>query len=83
MRLSRFFISPYRFKWETRHQMKSGWFLFGLWNFGVLLPGWLLVLNGYSQPQMRQNFRCWSMLLMIGGLTLAAIQFLPPFFRRG
>ena len=62
---------------------KLGWFLFGLWNFGVLLPGWLLVLNGYSQPLEWAEFPLLVDAVMIGGLTLAAIQFLPPFFRRG
>ena len=62
---------------------KLGWFLFGLWNFGVLLPGWLLVLNGYSQPLEWAEFPLLVDAVMIGGLTLTAIQFLPPFFRRG
>ena len=62
---------------------KLGWFLFGLWNFGVLLPGWLLVLNGYSQPLEWAEFPLLVDAVMIGGLMLAAIQFLPPFFRRG
>ena len=65
------------------HSEKLGWFLFGLWNFGVLLPGWLLVLNGYSQPLEWAEFPLLVDAVMIGGLTLAAIQFLPPFFRRG
>ena len=54
---------------------KLGWFLFGLWNFGVLLPGWLLVLNGYSQPLEWAEFPLLVDAVMIGGLTLAAIQF--------
>lgn len=29
---------------------KLGWILFSLWNFAVVLPGWLLVLAGFSQP---------------------------------
>ena len=62
---------------------RLGWFLFGLWNLGVLLPGWLLVLNGYSQPLEWAEFPLLVDAAMIGGLILAAIQFLPPFFKRG
>ncbi len=29
---------------------KLGWILFALWNFAVVLPGWLLVSAGFSQP---------------------------------
>src|SRR5579864_9823661 len=29
---------------------KLGWLLFGIWNFAVVLPGWVLVLNGISKP---------------------------------
>ena len=65
----------------TRERL--GWFLFGLWNFGVLLPGWFLVLNGYSQPLEWAEFPLLVDAAMIGGLILAAIQFLPPFFKRG
>ena len=62
---------------------RLGWFLFGLWNLGVLLPGWFLVLNGYSQPLEWAEFPPLVDAAMIGGLILAAIQFLPPFFQRG
>ena len=62
---------------------KLGWFLFSLWNFGVLLPGWLLVLNGYSQPLEWAEFPLLVDAVMIGGLSLAAVQFLPGFFSRG
>ena len=65
----------------TRERL--GWFLFGLWNFGVLLPGLFLVLNGYSQPLEWAEFPLLVDAAMIGGLILAAIQFLPPFFKRG
>ncbi len=29
---------------------KLGWFLFCIWNFAVVLPGWVLVAAGFSQP---------------------------------
>src|SRR5438552_900503 len=27
-----------------------GWLLFAAWNFGLVIPGWVLVHNGVSQP---------------------------------
>src|SRR5690606_39639510 len=27
-----------------------GWWLFGIWNFVAVVPGWILVLAGVSQP---------------------------------
>ena len=29
---------------------KLGWLIFGLWNFVAVIPGWILVLSGISQP---------------------------------
>ena len=29
---------------------RIGLWLFGIWNFAVMLPGWILVLSGVSQP---------------------------------
>src|SRR5947209_11696988 len=29
---------------------RLGWFLFWIWNFGVVLAGWVLVAAGFSQP---------------------------------
>ncbi len=34
----------------ARFQPKLGWILFAVWNFAVVLPGWVLVLAGFSQP---------------------------------
>ena len=60
-----------------------GRWLFGLWNFAVIAPGWLLVLAGVSQPLEWAEFPLVVDAFVVVGLVLAAIQFVPPFFRRG
>ena len=60
-----------------------GLILFALWNFAVMLPGWLLVLSGYSQPLEWAEFPLPVDVVVILAFVLAAIQFLPPFFKRG
>ena len=60
-----------------------GRWLFGLWNFAVIAPGWLLVLAGVSQPLEWAEFPLVVDAFVVIGLVLAAIQFVPPFFRRG
>jgi cbb3-type cytochrome oxidase subunit 1/cbb3-type cytochrome oxidase cytochrome c subunit len=60
-----------------------GRWLFGIWNFCVVLPGFVLVLAGISQPLEWAEFPLVVDAFAIVGLALAAIQFLPPFFRQG
>ena len=60
---------------------RLGYWLFGLWNFAVMLPGWILVLAGVSQPLEWAVFPLAVDAFVIGGLALAAVQFLPAFFR--
>lgn len=62
---------------------RLGAWLFGLWNFSVVLPGWILVLAGFSQPLEWAEFPLVIDAFVILALVLAAIQFLPPFFSRG
>jgi cytochrome c oxidase cbb3-type subunit I/II len=62
---------------------RLGRWLFGVWNFVVMAPGWLLVLAGISQPIEWAEFPLIVDAFAILGLGLAALQFLPPFFRRG
>ena len=59
-----------------------GRWLFGLWNFAVMIPGWILVLSGVSQPLEWAEFPMAVDAFVIIGLVLAAIQFLPAFFSR-
>ncbi len=60
-----------------------GRWLFGLWNFIVVIPGWLLVLYGISQPIEWAEFPPIVDYCVIVALVLAGIQFLPPFFKNG
>ncbi|HEY9181871.1 MAG TPA: cbb3-type cytochrome c oxidase subunit I, partial [Gammaproteobacteria bacterium] len=60
-----------------------GRWLFGVWNLGVVVPGFVLVLAGVSQPLEWAEFPLAVDAFAIVGLGLAALQFLPPFFRDG
>ena len=60
---------------------RLGQWLFGLWNFAVVLPGWMLVLAGFSQPLEWAEFPLVIDAFVMLALVLATIQFLPPFFR--
>lgn len=62
---------------------RLGLWLFALWNLAVMLPGWMLVLMGVSQPLEWAEFPLAVDIVVILALLLAAIQFLPPFFQRG
>jgi cbb3-type cytochrome oxidase subunit 1 len=62
---------------------RLGRWLFGIWNFAVMAPGWVLVLAGVSQPLEWAEFPLVVDAFVILGLGLAAVQFLPAFFRRG
>jgi cytochrome c oxidase cbb3-type subunit I/II len=60
-----------------------GWCIFGLWNFVAVIPGWILVLGGVSQPLEWAEFPLVVDGFIMTALVLAAVQFLPGFFRRG
>jgi len=62
---------------------RLGEWIFGLWNFAVVLPGWVLVLAGFSQPLEWAEFPMVVDVFVVLALVLAIIQFLPPFFARG
>jgi cbb3-type cytochrome oxidase subunit 1/cbb3-type cytochrome oxidase cytochrome c subunit/cytochrome c5 len=62
---------------------RLGLWLFGIWNFAVMVPGWILVLAGVSQPLEWAEFPLPVDAFVMIALGLAAIQFLPAFFRRG
>ena len=61
---------------------KLGIWIFAIWNFAVMLPGWVLVLAGVSQPLEWAEFPLITDLFVVVALALAAVQFLPPFFQR-
>ncbi len=62
---------------------KLGQWLFGIWNFAVVLPGWVLVLAGFSQPLEWAEFPVVVDAFVVLALLLAIVQFLPPFFSGG
>ena len=62
---------------------RLGLWIFGLWNFAVMLPGWLLVLAGVSQPLEWAEFPLAVDVMVVLALVLAGVQFLPGFFARG
>ncbi len=60
-----------------------GLVLFALWNFAVMIPGWILVLSGYSQPLEWAEFPLPVDVVVVVAFVLAAVQFLPGFFKSG
>jgi cbb3-type cytochrome oxidase subunit 1 len=62
---------------------RLGEWLFALWNFIVVIPGWILVLAGFSQPLEWAEFPLVIDGFVVLAIIMAAIQFLPPFFARG
>ena len=62
---------------------RLGPWLFASWNFAVMVPGWILVLAGVSQPLEWAEFPLVVDAFVVGSLLMAAVQFLPPFFARG
>jgi cbb3-type cytochrome oxidase subunit 1 len=57
--------------------------MFGIWNFMIVLPGWALVLAGFSQPLEWAEFPAVIDVFVVLAIILAIIQFVPGFFRAG
>ena len=57
--------------------------MFGVWNFLIVIPGWALVLAGFSQPLEWAEFPVVVDVFVVLALVLAIVQFLPGFFREG
>ena len=68
---------------RTVTSRRLGLWIFGLWNFAVMIPGWILVLVGVSQPLEWAEFPLVVDFFVLIALALAAVQFLPAFFGRG
>ncbi len=66
---------------RTVTSARLGQWIFGLWNFVIVLPGWVLVLAGFSQPLEWAEFPLVIDVFVVLALLLAAVQFLAPFFR--
>jgi cytochrome c oxidase cbb3-type subunit I/II len=68
----------------TNHPVTSrklGWLIFLLWNFVVVLPGWVLVCMGFSQPLEWAEFPTIVALFVGVAFVLLILQFVLPFFR--
>ena len=62
---------------------RLGRWLFAVWNFAVMAPGWVLVLAGMSQPLEWAEFPLVVDAFVVVAVVMAIVQFLPPFFARG
>ncbi len=62
---------------------RLGFWLFGLWNLVVMIPGWALVLAGVSQPLEWAEFPLVIDAFVALGILMAVVQFVPPFFSQG
>jgi len=58
---------------------RLGWGLFWLWNFAVVLPGWILVLSGFSQPLEWAEFPLIVDVFVVLAFLVMLIQFVRPF----
>src|SRR5579864_6520632 len=60
---------------------KLGWLLFGIWNFAVVLPGWVLVAAGFSQPLEWAEFPLVVAAFVVLAFILMVFEFVLPFLR--
>jgi len=60
---------------------KLGWFLFWIWNFAVVLPGWVLVLAGFSQPLEWAEFPLVVDAFVVLAFILMVFEFVLPFLK--
>lgn len=67
---------------QSVYSRRLGGAIFVLWNFAVMIPGFILVLAGISQPLEWAEFPLLIDALVMVAFLLLAIQFLPAFFSR-
>ncbi|WP_084080387.1 cbb3-type cytochrome c oxidase subunit I [Edaphobacter aggregans] len=60
---------------------RLGWGIFWVWNFAVVLPGWILVCAGFSQPLEWAEFPIIVDLFVILAFVLMLVQFARPILR--
>src|SRR3981081_1955210 len=60
---------------------KLGWFLFWIWNFAVVLPGWVLVAAGFSQPLEWAEFPLVVAAFVVLAFVLMVFEFVLPILR--
>ncbi len=60
---------------------RLGWVLFILWNFAVVLPGWMLVLAGFSQPLEWGEFPLIVDAFVVLAFVASLLQFAVPLLK--
>src|SRR4030088_2004973 len=60
---------------------KLGWLLFCIWNFAVVLPGWVLVAAGFSQSLEWAEFPLVVDAFVVLAFILMVFEFVLPFLR--
>jgi len=60
---------------------RLGWLLFVVWNFAVVLPGWVLVAAGFSQPLEWAEFPLVVDAFVVLAFVLMVFEFVLPFLR--
>src|SRR6266850_8272744 len=60
---------------------KLGWFLFWIWNFAVVLPGWVLVAAGFSQPLEWAEFPLVVDAFVVLAFILMVFELVLPFLK--
>jgi len=58
-----------------------GWFLFVVWNFAVVLPGWVLVAAGFSQPLEWAEFPLVVDAFVVLAFVLMVFEFVLPILK--
>src|SRR2546426_5685320 len=59
---------------------KLGWLLFWIWNCAVVIPGWVLVAAGFSQPLEWAEFPLVVDAFVVLAFILMVFEFVFPFF---
>jgi len=60
---------------------KLGWLLFWIWNCAVVLPGWVLVAAGFSQPLEWAEFPLVVDAFVVLAFILMVFEFVLPFLK--
>ena len=60
---------------------RLGWLLFVVWNFAVVLPGWMLVAAGFGQPLEWAEFPLGVAAFVVLAFILMVFEFVLPFLR--
>src|ERR1700716_215239 len=60
---------------------RLGWLLFWIWNFAVVLPGWVLVAAGFSQPREWAEFPLVVDAFVVLAFVLMVFEFVLPFLK--